>query len=448
MQKRKSGRDLDMTQGVIWKQLLIFALPLMVGNIFQQLYNTVDSIVVGNFVGKEALAAVGSVSPIITSLIGFFIGLSAGAGVVISQAYGAKDDERVSKAVHTTMTLTFLLCIVFSVLGVVITPVMLRLMGTPADVFPQAEQYLDIYFAGAAGLLIYNMGAGILRAVGDSRRPLYFLIFSASVNTVLDILLVAVFKMGIAGATWATVISQVLSAILVLIVLARTEGAYCLQMRKMGINWEILRSIIQIGFPAALQAVVTSVSNVIVQSYINAFGSSVMAGWGAYIKLDQFIILPVQSLSLAATTFVGQNYGARKEERIRKGTNCSLGLSELITAAIMIPVMIFAPFLVELFNRDPEVIACGTMLLRMMVPWYLICCINQIYASALRGLGNSRTPMFIMIGSFVVFRQIYLYVVSAMGASLRVVAFGYPAGWILCSVVIILYYRWYWRQKN
>ena len=444
---QKSKREMDMTQGVIWKQLILFALPLLAGNVFQQFYNTVDSIVVGNFVGKEALAAVGSVGPIINSMIGFFLGLSTGAGVVISQAFGAKNEEKVSRTEHTILIMTFFLAVVFSVVGVLAVPFMLKLMSTPEDVFPEASEYLRVYFAGVSGLMFYNMGAGILRAVGDSRRPLYFLIFSACLNTVLDVVLVAVLHMGIGGAAWATVISQVLSAVLILLVLTRTGGCYQIKLSCLKVDWKTLGEIVNLGLPAGVQMMVTSFSNIFVQSYINAFGSSVMAGWSAYTKIDQFILLPMQSVALAATTFVGQNFGARKMERTKKGTSTAVCLAMATTLVLMIPLLVFAPFLVELFNRDPKVVEYGAMLLRMMSPFYLMCCINQIYASSLRGLGNTKAPMVIMLSSFVVFRQVYLFLVSCLIGTLRAVAFGYPAGWIVCSVSLLIYYRWYYARK-
>ncbi|MDD6032444.1 MAG: MATE family efflux transporter, partial [Oscillospiraceae bacterium] len=408
----KTRKDIDMTQGVIWKQLLLFALPLMVGNLFQQLYNTVDSIVVGNFVGKEALAAVGSVGPIINSLIGFFTGLATGAGVVISQAYGAKNSEKVSRTVHTTLSLTLLLCLLFTFIGIAMTPMMLRLMSTPEDVFGESAAYLRIYFAGVSGLMIYNMGAGILRAVGDSRRPLYFLIFSACTNTVLDLLFVAVLRWGIAGVAWATVLSQVISAVLIMIVLMRTDGPYRLELKKLRLEIPILREVVRVGLPAAIQQMITSISNVFVQSYINMFGSSVMAGWSAYSKIDQFMMLPMMSVSLAATTFVGQNRGAGRLDRIKKGANTAFFMSLTVSLLAMAPLLIFAPSLVGLFNSEAEVLSYGVLFIRTLSPFYMLCCINQVYASSLRGLGNTRAPMFIMLGSFVVFRQIYLFIVS------------------------------------
>ena len=445
MSEKSLKKDVDMTQGSIWKQILFFALPLMVVNIFQQFYNTVDSVIVGNFVGKEALAAVGSVGPIINTLIGFFMGLSTGASVVISQSYGAKQNKKVEKAVHTTLMMTFILCIVLTIIGLMMIPMMLDLMSTPKDVLSEAATYLRIYFAGATGLLIYNMGSGILRAVGDSRRPLYFLIFSAVMNAVLDILLVAVFHLGIAGAAWATIIAQGVSALLILITLIRTEGAYRVKLKELKIDLGILKEIIRIGLPAALQQTITSISNVFVQAYINLFGADVMAGWSAYTKIDAFMILPMQSVALAITTFVGQNYGAGQMKRVKKGTTLAFILSVIVTIVIMLPILIFAPFLVGMFNRDAAVIGYGVLLLRAMSPFYPLCCVNQIFASALRGLGDSRIPMMILLGSFVVFRQIYLYVVSHLTENILPIAVGYPLGWLIASMFMYSYYRMKWK---
>lgn len=440
-------KDRDMTEGVIWKQIFLFALPLMAGNLFQQLYNTVDSIIVGNFVGKEALAAVGSVGPIMNSLIGFFMGLSTGAGVVISQYYGAKREDRVQRAVHSMLCMTLFLCVVVTIAGILLCPAMLRLMQTPEDVYAQADEYLSIYFAGVSGLMIYNMGSGILRAVGDSKRPLYFLIFSACTNTVLDIVFVAGLKMGIAGAAWATVIAQCLSAVLVLATLSRASGAYRIVWRKLRMDWNILRQIIRIGFPAALQMMITSISNIFVQSYINVFGSSVMAGWSAYSKIDMFMMMPMQSVSMAATTFVGQNLGAGKIKRARTGTRTSLFLAMGVTVVIMIPLLVFAPLMVQMFNSDAEVIGYGALFIRLLSPFYVLCCVNQVYASSLRGAGDSKAPMIIMLLSFVVFRQVYLFAASRLFGTIIPVAFGYPAGWLLCSLLIYLYYRFgHWEK--
>lgn len=438
-----------MTEGNIWKHLIWFAVPLLIGNIFQQFYNTVDSIVVGNFVGKEALAAVGSSDPVINTIIGFFSGMATGAGVVISQYYGAKNDKNVHEAVHTTILMTFFLSILFTILGVILVDPLLALMGTPDDVFREASTYLTIYFAGVIGLMFYNMGAGILRAVGDSKRPLYFLIFSAVLNVILDLVFVLVFHMGVAGVAYATVISQCLSAVLVLITLTRETASYRICWREMHMNKPMLVKIFKIGLPSALQMGITSFSNVFVQSYINGFGSASMAGWSSYGKIDKFCMLPIQSISLSVTTFVGQNLGAGQVARAKKGSTIAFFMSVGVSVLMMIPIELFAPALVGLFNQDPEVLSYGTLFLRLLIPFYICCCANQVYAGSLRGAGDTKAPMFIMMGSFIIFRQIYLFIVSKLTDSVAFIALGYPAGWLVCSVIIYIYYRFSkWERRR
>ena len=444
----KKRRDTDMTKGTIWKQILAFAFPLMIGNLFQQLYNTVDSIVVGNYVGKEALAAVGSTGPIINTLIGFFMGLSAGMGVAISQNYGAKNEKGVHDAVHTSLFITLVLSVVFTFLGMALVPPLLRMMSTPEDVMPGATLYLRIYFAGVIGLMFYNIGSGILRAVGDSRRPLYFLIFSALVNTVLDLVFVVGFNMGIGGVAYATIIAQLLSAVLILWVLARAEGPYKVIFRDIRLNVAMARRIVSLGIPTGLQQAITSFSNVFVQGYVNQFGSACMAGWSSYNKIDMFVMLPMMSISLASTTFVGQNIGAGQLDRAKKGTRVATGMSVLVTVILMIPVMVFARELVSMFNSDAEVLSYGAMLIRLITPFYVLCCVNQVYAGALRGAGAVKAPMYIMLGSFVVFRQVYLFAVSQIANTITWVALGYPFGWIVASVASLLFYYFgNWEKK-
>lgn len=434
--------DVDMTQGSTTRHLINFALPLLAGNLFQQLYNMVDTWVVGNFVSNEAFSAVGTVTPIINTLIGFFLGMSSGAGVVISQYYGAHRPEKVHEAVHTAMLLTIVMGVVFTGVGIAMTPLMLELMKTPAEVAPDQTVYLTIYFAGIMGLLLYNMGSGILRAVGDSRRPFYFLLVSAGVNTALDLLFVLKFGMGVEGVAYATIIAQAVSAVLTIAVLMRYDGSVKLSLRKLRIHWDMLKKIVAVGIPAALQMAITAFSNVFVQGYINHFGADCMSGWTAYTKIDQLMFLPMQSLALSATTFVGQNLGAGDTPRAQQGVRRALGISLAVTAVLMVPVLVFAPQLTAFFNRKAEVVAYGTLLLRYISPFYLLCCINQIYSGALRGAGNSQVPMVIMLGSFVVFRQIYLYIVSHfITNTLLPLAMGYPAGWLVCSAATLLYYR-------
>lgn len=434
-------QDVDMTQGNIIRHIISFAFPLLLGNIFQQLYNTVDTWVVGNYASNEAYSAVGTVGPIINMLIGFFMGLSSGAGVVISQYYGAHREEDVQKAVHTAIVMTLGLGIIFTALGLAMTPFMLDFMKMPADVKPEASTYLTIYFSGILGLMIYNMGAGILRAVGDSQRPFYFLVVCAVLNTVLDLLFVLKFNMGVAGVALATVISQCVSAVLVIITLLRTNSCVKLRVFRLRIHWNSLKKIFFVGIPAALQMAVTAFSNVFVQSYINYFGPDCMSGWTTYSKVDQLLFLPMQSIALASTTFVGQNLGSNQPERARKGVQTSLLLAIGSTVILSIPVIALAPYIVAFFNDKQTVVNYGSMLLRWMSPFYVLCCFNQIYAGALRGAGNSRAPMVIMLSSFVVFRQVYLFAMSWICNEIIPIAMAYPAGWLMCSVMTTLYYH-------
>ena len=444
-----SRRDVDMTRGNVYGLLIEFAVPLLLGNLFQQLYNTVDTWVVGNYVGKEAFSAVGTVNPIINMLIGFFMGLSVGAGVVISQYYGAKQTDKVSDTVHTALVMTGVLGVLFTAIGVSMTPLMLKFMKTPAEVLPEAKRYLTIYFSGIFGLMLYNIGAGILRAVGDSQRPFYFLVLSASLNIVLDLTFVLAFRMGVAGVAYATILSQGISALLVLIVLLRTDNCVRVSVTKLKMHWDVLKKIVKVGIPAAIQMAITSFSNVFVQSYINYFGADCMGGWTAYTKIDAFLFLPMQSVAMGATTFVGQNLGVNDVARARQGVSAALRISALITVVLMAPVVAFAPYLVRFFNDTPEVVEFGTLFLRMMSPFYVLCCVNQILAGSLRGAGDSRTPMIIMLGSFVIFRQIYLFLITHFVSNTIVpVALGYPAGWLVCSTATYLYFRFAHWEKH
>ena len=433
-------RDTDMTAGSIPRLLISFAIPLLIGNLFQQLYNTVDSIVVGNYVGKEALAAVGCTGPVINALVSVFIGLSTGSTVVIAQFFGARDTEKLSRAVHTTILLTLATCVLLTVVGVLATPAMLRMMQTPEDVFDQAAEYLRIFFWGITGVHLYNSCAGILRAVGDSTRPLYLLIFCTLTNTVLDVLFTGFLGMGIAGAAWATVISQFLSAILVMRLLLRTDAAYKVEPSKLRIDMPILKKICLIGIPSAVQMGITSLSNVFVQSYVNRFESTILAGWTAYNRVDSFAMLPMMSLSTSITTFIGQNLGAGNLDRAKKAVRIGVVMGLVSMTILLTPLMLFAPQLTRLFNSDSEVIRYGSWFIRVISPFYLAFAINQVYLGALRGAGNTRSSMFICLSSFVVFRQIYLFVSYRLGGGLTAVALGYPAGWVLCTVLLLLYY--------
>lgn len=439
----------DMTQGSIVAQLIAFSLPLMLGNVFQMLYNTVDSVVVGNFVGTEALAAVGSTTMIVNILVFFFNGFSTGATVVIARRFGAGDRQELHTAIQTTMAATFILSVVFTVVGLLGVDPMLRFMATPDDVFDQAALYLRIYLAGFSGLVIYNMCSGILRAVGDTTRPLYFLVLTSLMNIVLDLLFVLKLNMGIDGVAYATIISQFISAGLTLALLTFSKDIYRMDWKDLHLNSKVVREIVAVGLPAGIQSIVTAVSNVFVQSYINAFQSQCMAGWAAYNKLDQFVMLPMQSLAMASTTFVSQNIGAGQERRADKGAVVSVALCLAVTGVIVLLLMLLAAPAVALFTKDEEVIRFGVLFIRANVVFLLFNCVNHVLAGAMRGRGDSTAPMVIMLLTFVVLRQIYLFVMTRYIANTPfAVGFGYPVGWMSCCVLEVCYYAARWGKKK
>lgn len=441
--QRKLRSDVDMTQGSVAGHLIRFAIPLLAGNLFQQFYNMVDTWVVGNFVSNEAFSAVGSVGPIVNMLIGFFTGLANGAGVVISQYYGAKREEEVRKSVHTAMSMTLILGILFTALGIGITPFMLRFMKTPDNVMPESSTYLMIYFGGILGLMIYNMGAGILRAVGDSKRPFYFLVVCALLNVILDLVFVLGFGMGVDGVAWATVLSQAVSAFLVVLSLLRADNWIRLRLLRLRLHWDILKKIVSIGIPAALQFAITAFSNVFVQSYINYFGADCMSGWTAYTKIDQLLLLPMQSIALATTTFVGQNLGSGQAKRAKSSVRIAAGLSMLCTATLILAIIYpFAPYLVSFFNSKDAVVEYGKLFLYWISPFYLLSCISQVYACGLRGAGNTKASMVIMLCSFVGFRQLYLFIMANfISNTVLPIAMAYPAGWFVAAMSTLIYYR-------
>lgn len=439
---------MDMTQGSIRKELILFAIPLLAGNVFQQLYNTIDSIIVGREVGASALGAVTSVAPAVNTLVGFFMGFSTGASVIISHYFGAKNEQGVKRAVHTSLVCTFILGLVMMGFGYFITPPLLVFMSTPDSVMPLATQYLQIYFLGILGLMMYNIGSAILRAVGDSVKPLIFLIITSLLNIVLDIFFVVTLKLGVAGAAYATIISQFISAILTIIVLVRSKEIYRVRAAELGVDRKILGQIITVGMPAGIQSAVISFSNLFVQGYINRFGEASTAGWGAYGRIDAFVMLPMQSIALTATTFVGQNAGAGNVDRIKKGIREALFLAVICTFVLVIPEFLAAPQIVKLFNTDPEVVRFGALFIRMNCFFDILCCSNQTHAGALRGVGDAKAPMYIMLSSFVLFRQIYLFIVSHITTSIYPISIAYPMGWLVCSIIMLIYFnRSGWEQK-
>ena len=436
------GNDVDMTEGGIARHLISFAFPLLIGNLFQMMYNMVDTWVVGRYVSDAAFSAVGTLGSVTNLMIGFFMGLSSGAGVVISRFFGAKKYDRVKDTVNTSVIITAVLCAIFTVLGLLLIPAFMRMLDMPEDVMSEAVTYLSIWFAGISGLMIYNMGSAIMRAVGDSRRPFIYLVVAAIVNTVLDLLFVIVFGWGVAGVAAATIIAQGVSAALSVLSLCRNDSCVKISFKGMRFHMPIMKEILIIGLPAALQMTITAFSNIFVQSYINFFGKEVMGGWTAYNKIGQLLLLPMQSFALASTTFVGQNIGQNLVKRAEKGANTAFLMSLGSTATLLVPIMIFAPTFVAIFNTNPEIVSYGATFLRLLVPFYLLWCVNQIYSGALRGVGKSTAPMIIMIMSFVVFRQTYLFVVSRFISNTVIpIAMGFPAGWVLSAIITIIYYK-------
>jgi putative MATE family efflux protein len=440
--KKHNVNTMNMSTGSIPGRIVRFALPLMLGNVFQMLYNTVDSIIVGRFVSTQALAAVGSTTMIVNLMVVFFSGFSIGAGVVVARYFGAEEEENLHTAVETTMAFTLLFCVFATVVGIFTVRPMLRLMATPEDVFPEATLYLTIYFAGVSGLLIYNVGGGILRAVGDTRRPLYFLILTSVLNIFLDLLFVLVFHAGIAGVAFATILSQAVSAGIILLLLSRADDVYRLTWNDLRISRPMFVRIFRIALPTALQGAVTTLSNIVVQSYINFFGSGVMAGWSSYNKLDQFLMLPTSSLGMAATTFVSQNVGAGRLDRARAGCRVTLLISGSVCVFCALLLFFLAEPAIALFSTDPQVIAWGALFIHVNVFLFVLNSSNHTLAGALRGLGDSQGPMFCMLGSYVVIRQIYLFVITRFVANTPVlVGLGYPVGWVCCFVTQLIYYR-------
>ena len=430
-----------MSEGNIWKQLLFFSIPLVLGNIFQQLYNAVDSIIVGNFVGSQALAAVTSSSPVINMLISFFLGLSIGAGVVISRYFGANDRQGVSDSIHTSMAIIILAGIAMTFVGVLLTPYILQWVGVPQDVMSDSIVYLKIYFYGIVGVMIYNMGSGVLRALGDSKTPLYFLIFSSAVNIVLDYAFVVYLHMGVSGVAWATLISQCLSALLVCLLMMKGNASYQLHLRQLKIHPSILSEVIRVGLPSGVQNAIVSFSNVIVQSNINAFGSTAMAGCGAYTKIDGFAILPVTSYSMAITTFTGQNIGAGRFDRVRQGTKVCLTLSLITTLLISLLLFLFGDTALSIFTSDPAVINYGHIMLTLLVPGYFLLAISHAISGVLRGANRAATAMIIVISCWCGLRMAWILTSVPIFHSIHVVLLGWPISWLVSTIIFILYYR-------
>lgn len=445
----RGAKGNGITEGVIWKQLLLFFFPILFGTFFQQLYNAADAMIVGRFVGKEALSAVGGgTGTIIQVLVGFFVGLSSGATVIISQYYGAKRAEMVGYAVHTSIAFSLAAGAVIMAGGILAAPAALRAMDTPAEVLEPSLLYIRIYFAGIIGNLIYNMGAGILRAVGDSRRPLYFLIASCMTNIVLDILFVVVFRMGVAGAALATILSQALSAVLVLLALTRTKDMYRLELRKIRFDGRMFGRIIRIGLPAGLQSIMYSSSNVIIQASVNSLGTDTVAAWTAYSKIDSVYWMIISAFGISATTFVGQNYGAGKPERVKKGVRVCLGMSYGSTVVISLLLYYAGVYFYRLFTTDEAVIAIGIDMLRYLVPFYITYVAIEILSGALRGVGDCWIPMLLSCGGICVLRVLWIMVAVPMRRDIYNIMFSYPLTWTVTSILFIGYYLLFSKMKR
>ncbi|MBS5130608.1 MAG: MATE family efflux transporter [Lachnospiraceae bacterium] len=437
----------QITEGVIWKQLLIFFFPIMVGTLFQQLYNTVDAIIVGRFVGKQALASVGGSAAVLTNfVIGFFTGLSAGATVIISQFYGAKNLKQLSKGLHTAYAFSITVSLLISVIGWFATPALLHLLKTPTDVIPDSILYLRIYFLGMTFTLTYNMGSSIMRAIGDSRRPLIYLVICCGINIVLDILFVIVFHMGIAGAAIATVISQGASAILVTRSLMKSYGILKLELRSIRFHGALLKSELKIGLPGGIQSFGYSISNIIIQAVINDFGTDTAAAWAAYGKLDAIFWTVCGSFGIAITTFAGQNYGARKFDRVKKSVRVCLGMALGVCGSLIVFLMVFCRPLYHIFTTDYAVVDIGVYMLRLITPSYVIFIFVEIFSGALRGIGDVLIPSTITLGGVLLVRLTWILFVTLMTGELSTLLYSYPLAWGATALLLIPYY--FHRRKQ
>lgn len=405
------------------------------------MYNAVDSIVVGNYIGAQALAAVGSSAPVINLLVSLFMGVSVGAGVIISRYFGARNIQDLQDSIHTSLAFSILAGIIMTIVGILLSPLILQWIGTPQDVMLNSVLYLRIYFCGILSVLVYNMGSGILRAVGDSKNPLYFLIISSVTNIILDLLFVVVFKMEIAGVGWATMISQTISAILTVLLLLKTKQEYKVTIKKIRFHKERLLEIIRLGLPSGIQNGVVSFSNVIVQSNINAFGSVAMAGCGAYTKIDGFAILPVMSFSMALTTFTGQNMGANKLERVHKGAKTGILMSVATTVVISILLEIFGPQILSIFTDNNQVIHYGLYMLHILAPCYIFLAISHAFSGIIRGAGITTIPMIVMISCWCVLRMAWILTSVPIFHDIGVVFMGWPITWFASALWLFLYYK-------
>lgn len=430
----------SLTEGSIWKGMLLFALPIFLGNVFQQFYNAFDSWVVGRFLGDTALAAVSSSGSLIFMMIGFFNGVAMGAGVVIARCYGARDYTSMSRAIHTDIAMGLAAGALLTVLGVSFTPTILRWMGTPENVLPQSVSYFRYYFFGALFSVMYNIFVGILHALGDSKHPLYYLIFSTAVNIVLDLVFVGVFHWGVGAAALATTLSQGISALLCCIHLLRMDGPGKMRVREIRLHSRTLRTILRMGLPSGVQNSVIALANLVVQSSINSFGSAAMAGCGSYSKLEGFAFLPVTCFAMALSTFVGQNLGAGNYSRVKKGVAFGIVCSTIAAECIGIVSYLFAPQLIGIFNNSPQVVDYGARHMRIICLFYCLLAFSHCIAGIMRGAGRASVPMYTMLCCWCVVRVSYITLTLRAVNRLEVVSFAYPLTWTLSSIVFLIYF--------
>ena len=430
-------------EGVIWKQLLLFFFPIMIGSFFQQLYNTADALILGREVGKEALAAVGGSAALISGLlVNFFMGLTSGAGIIASQMLGAGNRERLNDSIHTIYAFSIVGSIVFAIVGIVASPTLLTWMNTAPELMEDSIVYLQIYFAGSLFVFIYNTGASILRALGDSKRPLYYLIVCCIINIILDIVMVSVLKMGVAGVAIATVTAQAVSAVLVTQALMREKELCDFSLRKIRVHGDLLKSELFLGFPSGVQASMYNISNMLVQSSINSFGTDTTAAWAAYGKLDAIFWMMSSALGIAITTFVGQNYGAGNMDRVKKSVKVGLFMDIGIAIVMSVVLIIARVPLFGIFCDDAAVVEIGAHMLFLLTPFYCVYVFTEIYSGALRGMGDVVVPMVITMFGVCVVRVLWIMIVAGAFPTLEVVIFNYPVTWILSAAAFIIYYRY------
>ncbi len=430
-----------MTEGVIWKQLLFFAFPLFLSNVLQQLYSSVDALFVGNYVDDFALAAVGSTGSLINLFVGFFLGLSAGAGVVVANYFGAGDVERMEKAKHTSIVTSFLAGIILTILGWLLAPGFLKLMQTPPEVFVPAKIYLQIYFLSMIPMLVYNVGAGIMRAFGNSREPMMILLFSGIFHVVANYFLIAVWEMGVAGAAISTGISQLISAVWVIARLTLSNSVDRLEWHKMNIDRPVLKTIIRISVPAGIQSSLYSIANTLIQTYVNLFGPIAMAGTAAYYRIDGLIYASMNAFGLSVTTFVSQNVGARRFDRIHEGVKAGLKMAISLSVLMGASVLLFRYQLLGLFTNSQAVLDQGVQVMFVLMPLYWVHNITEVLSGAIRGAGNSTTPMLITLFSIAGVRVLWVTTMTRFWNDVRMVIVSFPITWVLCATIFILYYR-------